>query len=517
MRCNKKATATRYKKYSGCYTSKKTFSGFSIQQWKEKFKSKFGNKFTYLIDDLKELNVYNNIQIICPEHGLFETKVQNHIRSIHGCAKCGDNKTGEKQTTSFKDFEKKAKKLHNGKYEYFEDPEFKMSGKIKILCKSHGIFWQRAWNHVSGSKCPKCVNENSGINQRIKIKEFIEKAQIVHNFYYDYSQTQIINSDIVEIICPKHGLFQNYIWNHLKGCGCIKCSISSSKPEKYIIDFLKNYHLDVETKNRKILKPKEIDIVVNSKIGIEFCGLYWHGENFKDKNYHFQKYNICKEKNIQLIQIFEDEWVYNKKEVMSKIKNKLGLIKRKIYARKCIIKPIETGIKNKFLNKYHLQHADKSKFKYGLFYKNYLVAVMTFCKPKISSKSKTIYDWELSRYATLNNFSIVGGFSKLLTFFEKTHKPKNIISYCDNRWYDGKSYLKSGFKFIKETIPNYFWIVNNKRHHRYVYAKHKLKNKIKIFDASLSEVENMHNNGYNRIWDAGHKIYLKEYNENCFK
>ena len=243
MRCNKKATATRYKKYSGCYTSKKTFSGFSIQQWKEKFKSKFGNKFTYLIDDLKELNVYNNIQIICPEHGLFETKVQNHIRSIHGCAKCGDNKTGEKQTTSFKDFEKKAKKLHNGKYEYFEDPEFKMSGKIKILCKSHGIFWQRAWNHVSGSKCPKCVNENSGINQRIKIKEFIEKAQIVHNFYYDYSQTQIINSDIVEIICPKHGLFQNYIWNHLKGCGCIKCSISSSKPEKYIIDFLKKLSL----------------------------------------------------------------------------------------------------------------------------------------------------------------------------------------------------------------------------------------------------------------------------------
>ena len=54
--------------------------------------------------------------------------------------------------------------------------------------------------------------------------EFIARSNIVHNFQYDYTQVQYVNSStLVTIICRKHGAFQQTPYIHLRGGGCQKC------------------------------------------------------------------------------------------------------------------------------------------------------------------------------------------------------------------------------------------------------------------------------------------------------
>ena len=59
-------------------------------------------------------------------------------------------------------------------------------------------------------------------------KIFIEKAKAVHNNKYDYSDVIFKNVNTkVKIICPKHGMFEQLPYNHLKGQGCRKCGRES--------------------------------------------------------------------------------------------------------------------------------------------------------------------------------------------------------------------------------------------------------------------------------------------------
>ena len=53
----------------------------------------------------------------------------------------------------------------------------------------------------------------------------------------------------------------------------------------------------------------------SNKIAIEFNGDYWHDENHKSNDYHYNKFNLCMEKNILLVSIFESEWNSRKDEI----------------------------------------------------------------------------------------------------------------------------------------------------------------------------------------------------------
>ena len=65
-------------------------------------------------------------------------------------------------------------------------------------------------------------------------------------------------------------------------------------------------------------------------------------------------------------------------------------------------------------------------------------------------------------------------------------------------------YIKNGFKYIKNTPPNYWYLKvgqYNHRYHRYNFRKDIL---IKEgFDKNLSEFEIMKQKGFDRIWDCG--------------
>jgi len=93
----------------------------------------------------------------------------------------------------------------------------------------------------------------------------------------------------------------------------IKKSIISNI-EKILYDWLKTYNLNLKSNDRTILDGLELDIYLPEyKLGIEFNGLYWHSELFKNKDYHLNKTLECKKRNIELLHIFEDDWMFKQK------------------------------------------------------------------------------------------------------------------------------------------------------------------------------------------------------------
>lgn len=230
-----------------------------------------------------------------------------------------------------------------------------------------------------------------------------------------------------------------------------------------------------------------------------------------DKKYHLNKTIECEKQNIHLIHIFEDEWVNNLEVVKSKLRNILSLSEKSIYARNCEVREITTKIKTKFLIKNHIQRADKSSIKLGIFYKNELMGVMTFGRRRLALGKKITEnkEFELIRFAT--STSVVGGASKLFSYFVKKYHPLKIVSYADRRWTcsRGNLYEKLGFEKVGETSPNYWYFKNGyfTRTHRFTFRKNVLNEKLEEFDKKLTEWENMKLNGYNRIWDCGSLKY----------
>ena len=331
----------------------------------------------------------------------------------------------------------------------------------------------------------------------------------------------------------KEGAIGNYKWrckkcdtifeNRFNNGFILHCPICEpnprSKPQNELFNFLSRYNIQIKQNSRSFFDNKiEVDLLLkDQQIGIEFNGNFYHSEvnGNKNRNYHLIKTNIAKDKNIKLIHIFEDEWLFKNKIIKNRLKSLLKLNKYKIYGRDCIIQEIDTKLKNKFLNKYHLQGQDKSQIYLGSFYRNRLVAVMTFSKQRkaLGLSHKENY-WELSRFVTVGGFTVIGIASKLLKYFEVKYKPKQIITYADIKWSMGKLYTILGFTQTHQSKPNYWYLDKGnflKRYHRFNFQKHKLSKLLTNFDSNLSEWENMKNNGYDRIWDCGNYVFVKKY------
>jgi hypothetical protein len=130
---------------------------------------------------------------------------------------------------------------------------------------------------------------------------------------------------------------------------------------------------------------------------------------------------------------------------------------------------------------------------------------MSFSKPRYNKK----YEWELIRFASKCGHTVTGGASKLFSFFTKTYSAATVISYSDRSRSTGKVYSMMGFDFVNSSAPNYYYTQNyNEFFHRSKFQKHKLANLLTNFVPTLTEWENMQNNGYDRIWDCGNDVWV---------
>jgi len=308
--------------------------------------------------------------------------------------------------------------------------------------------------------------------------------------------------------CDEVFEWQNtYIRNGSKtSCGCQNVK---SKGEIVLYEFIQSLTDKEITQNSRILDLKEIDVYIEDlAIGFEYNGLYWHSEGIrgKTKDYHLNKTNVANQKGIQLLHIFEHQWINKQDIIKDLIKKRLGIVTNKIYARKCTLVELSTKEAKDFINDNHLQGYSSSTLKYGLIYNNDLVSIMTFGKSRFSNK----HDYELIRFCNKLGTSVIGGASKLLKYFERNFKG-TLVSYCDKSIFDGSLYESLGFYFTHESKPNYYYFKEGSLEvlNRQKFMKHKLKDKLEVYDSNLTEYENMLNNDYLRYWDCGNKVYIK--------
>lgn len=271
----------------------------------------------------------------------------------------------------------------------------------------------------------------------------------------------------------------------------------TSKFEKQVSEFLNELNLTYTQNDRTVIKPMEIDFYIKEfNLAIECCGLYWHSENSagRNRNYHFEKFTKCKDLEITLLTIFQDEWENENEKVKNRIKYFLDYKLDKVYARNTQVKEISTNLAKEFIEEFHIQNYTPASIKIGLFYQDELCAVMTFGKSRFNKNNQ----FELVRYCS--NKNIVGGPQKLLSYFKEKYNPENIISYSDNRYFNGAMYKNLNF-VENDTHIGYFYTDYHKRFNRLNFQKHKLVEAGN--DKNKSEWEIMQELGYDRIWDCG--------------
>ena len=295
---------------------------------------------------------------------------------------------------------------------------------------------------------------------------------------------------------------------------CTECNpltYKESAREIELADFIKlNYNKEIKRNDNNIIS-KELDIYLpDSNLAFEYNGVYWHSDIYKENNYHLTKTEECENKNIQLIHIFEDEWIFKQDIIKSMILNKLGKNNNKIFGRKTKIKEIsDNKLVREFLNKNHIQGFVGSQVKIGLFYNNELVSLMTFGKNRrnLGIKITNKDEYELLRFCNKLNTTVIGGASKLFKYFITKYKPSQIISYADRCWSTGNLYLTLGFILENKTIPNYFYFDKNlNRLNRFNFRKDILiKNG---YDKNKTEFEIMDELGYLRVFNSGNLKFL---------
>ena len=106
---------------------------------------------------------------------------------------------------------------------------------------------------------------------------------------------------------------------------CAKCNNVklTSKYEQEIANYIYTFYSGELIRNdRTILGGKELDLYYpEKKIAIEFNGNYWHDENHKQRDYHYNKFIACLDNNILLISVFELEWNSRKEEIKQYIQD----------------------------------------------------------------------------------------------------------------------------------------------------------------------------------------------------
>lgn len=474
-----------------------------VNTFKQRAVERHGDVYDY--SQVVLINLNSIVEISCPHHGKFRQRAMSHLYG-HGCKKCqvGHKASITKFVYDTEWFVEKATSVHGQTYDYSCTSYKSSLSSVAIKCRLHGEFRQVARDHLNGYGCGACGLEAlSRTNARSK-EEFVKVAVTKHHSKYDYSLVDYRNQDLpVLIVCAEHGSFLQKPRHHLRGQGCPTCKLSSG--HNSLLSFLKSLQLDPKVNDRNILSPYELDIWLPShEFAIEYHGLYWHSfgqlETTSQIRRHAVKQDLASRNNITLFQVFEHEWLKKRVIIESMIKCRLGLCVR-IPARKAAMERVSDKAASDFYKTNHLMGHRASKFHYALIYDSELVACMSFsAHPK--------YQYELTRYSTAIGLTVVGGPSKLFSAFNRDCCPDSVFSFADNRYASGKMYERLGFKPLGITKPNYYYVDGLEVYSRQKFQKHKLANLLVRFDGGLSETVNMFNNGYRRIWDAGHRRFL---------
>lgn len=240
---------------------------------REKFSSKkegFINKANLIHKDKYDYSkvVYINnktkICIICPLHGEFNQRPDNHANLKHECPKCKSEKQSKRQVKDWNNVLIEFNNKHNFKFNYSKAIFINLNTEIIITCQIHGDFSQKPLNHLRGNSCQKCYNE-----RRKKLSDDLFRIHrkiksLIYNSYKNKNFTK--KSKTLEILGCKWEVFKKHLEDNPYGFKIDNkeldldhiIPISSAKTEEDIIklNHFTNFQLLPSEYNRNIKRDK---------------------------------------------------------------------------------------------------------------------------------------------------------------------------------------------------------------------------------------------------------------------
>lgn len=408
----------------------------NIDQWKEKFEKtmleRYGTTSALQNEEIKNKMKQTNIEKYGVENPLQNEEIKNKMV----------NTVKEKYNTDCvlknKEIKEKSDKTNIEKYSV--DNVFKskiFQDKIKITnLEKYGV------EHVlQNDKIKEKMLENLKRTYNDKI---LEKYNAT-NYSFDNKELTIFCEKCGKKYNIRFDLLHNRIDNKIEIC--TNCNPVGSRYGKQLqlTKFIEeNYNKEILIGKRQIINPLELDIYLpDVKLSFEFNGIYWHSELNKLDNYHQIKTDLCLEKDIQLIHVWEDDWD-NKQEIVKSIILKKLKKSNTISSKDCEIKEINET--DQFLIENNLESPIKSDINIGLFYIDEQFGLM--CLNKVDDS------YHITRFCYKNYTFVDNGFETMLKFFIEKYKPNKISSCVDRSYFSGQSYLDFGFVLsdIEENI-----------------------------------------------------------------
>jgi hypothetical protein len=416
------------------------------------------------------------------------------------------------------------RKVHADRYDYSHVDYVKKKLHVTVVCKKHGPFFITPDNHLHGKGCAKCADEQTGRRCIKSNQTFLAELAAVWGDTFDFSEVKYRGASAkVKVICRDHGPFFQTAWSLARGAtGCTKCNHMKSQEEERLFRLLSIF-TKAESRDRDLIKPFELDIVLpEHRLAVEYNGM-WHHSHFdredesNKKHKHFAKYKQCQEQGVRLITIFESEWLERRTPILRLLRNAIGKTKGRLQARKCELSKVTAAGARQFYDKYHPQGGAGKGEHYALLWKGKIVACMRFTFGNNDrGKGAAGASWTLSRYAT--RVTVAGGASRLFQAFVQEHRPKKVKSFSDNRYFEGGMYTQLGFVLEENVRPDYMvWSSKVGLRPKSHYQRRSLPRRLAEhgqqvdFDPKTdtrTEAEVTYAMGAGRIYDCGKKRWV---------
>ena len=307
--------------------------------WLRRFKQKHGSSYDYS-QIPQSFGIDEPLPILCNEHGIFFQTAYKHGNLARGCRKCATIKNTSNFLLSTAEWKARLSKLP--KWISYDLPKkHKARDEINCKCKKHGDFKKPLYVLANGNHCPICAKLDStkkmqltklgiktlSIHSTVELEKFWRKRLLHrHGTRYEYILPTPLGADsVIEIICKRHGQFEQTLGNHYyRQSGCPRCKMT--KGERNIAQYLEmkniNYVFDNKFEDLKVKRKLKFDFYLPdlNKL-VEYDGVqhfepvgFFGGEKGlkKTKAYDQKKNKYAKAKGIPLLRIKYDEPIEEK-------------------------------------------------------------------------------------------------------------------------------------------------------------------------------------------------------------
>lgn len=391
------------------------------------------------------------------------------------------------------------------------------------VCSDHPehVYSTTARQRMQGVGCKICTAERRGRDCRLSNLASAPIPAWIRD-YADTESRRIIDAGmvsagdcrtIISITYPDCGHERRTsVYNLLRSPSCPMCACGqkTSAGQEAVFDYVKSILPESERDGVKynwVLgggDRHEVDVFIPSRgFAIEYNGLFWHDEHHVDKGYAYDKWRACERKGIRLLTVWEDDWMLRRPVVEDMIRVRLGLSNAgRTYARSCRVDFCRSSDVAGFLDSHHIQGAAEGSVCSRLINGDDETVAAMVCS--LSGDGRRMI---VDRYASRG--LVPGGFSRLLSHsIRKTH-PREVVTFSDNACSDGGLYERTGFRMDGEIAPDYMYVVNGVRRHKFGYRKKRFMTDPDLeYQPGLTEHDLATLNGLARIYDAGKKRWV---------